>query len=423
MSNNPRRTFNIIKWFSFLFFFSALSLHTSGQVSDLWLKYEWEGGHSPYSNIKITIENDGKTSVEIKKRQSPSYIYITTLSPEETAHLRSLIRATDFFSQPDKDNQFITDQGRSILFIKLDKKSRELKFSYKPSLSPLINCLHQLITQADVLQNLKKEGQAYNLLTAVSRRSSGPKLLQPYTAVEPLKSFIQKSNGSRNLERAIEALSWVTTPEEWAGFLSLRLENAEKEKHKQLIVILTSHPFYGNIPEAHLQAMCPIVLDYLQTNYDNYLKLSNEEQMAMYSALRIFAQCHYAPALPFLKKQFDISEGPDLRTTMPPITNMGTKGLTLLYSYLDNENENKRLNAIKLIGMAYRSHPHGKHEFKPVNNYEYSQMVNLYSETISPTLKNLAKSDPCEKVQSEAKKALEEIQAEIKVWKSHTKKP
>jgi hypothetical protein len=385
-----------------------------------WLRYESEGGFSPYEKVIIGIHAEGKTSVEVKKKQASSYTYMITLSAEEMASLQTLIRAVDFFSQPDRDTALTIDADTTLLSIRMADKSKELIFRYRPALEPLVSYMQRLIVQAEAIQDIMQGGNAYRLLNAVSSQLSGAKALQPREFVLPLKLYISTSDNARNLEWAIEGLSWVASPEEWSGFLAMTLAGADKNRQDLLMSILTSNPFGGNIPTPHLQAMCPLLLIYLIDNQAGYRLMSENQRRSIQGAFSVIGDNHYWPALPFLASIFDAQDQPEITTEISVITRMGKRGVSLLSSCLDNTSANKRRNAVELIGRAYHSHRYGQ-ELKPVDDYEYSLMVKLYSDRIGEQLRTLAQKDPSQNVRSLAEKTFQDTQAEIEAWKSRTK--
>jgi hypothetical protein len=166
--------------------------------------------------------------------------------------------------------------------------------------------------------------------------------------------------------------------------------------------------------------MCPLLLAYLIDSRAGTQSLSEDEQRAIQGAFTVIGNNHYWPALGFLGTIFDGYDKPAISTGISPIQNMGKRGLSLLSAYLDHTSENKRLNAVELIGGAYRTHRYGQ-QLNPVDDYEYSLMVKLYTDRISDKLQTLAQKDTSDKVRSMAQKTLKEIQAEIETWKSHTK--
>lgn len=395
------------------------ALYSQKQTDSPWLHYEKQDGLSVHDKVMITIAGDGTTSVTMTQTTIPP-CYMTMLSPEEMAAARTIIRAVDFFGEPDNDAlPCPTDIGPKIVSITMDNQSRDLRFKYRPALDPLLHFLNRITVQAEIIHDIREHANASNALPAVDPRLDGPKVLQPHTLAEPLKTCIHNSDKSGTIECALTALSMVTEPEEWSGFLALLLEKADKNRREMLMSIITSHPFRGNIPASHLQALCPLLLTYLRDNWSSRAEQSDQEMDFIFRAFDILSSNHYCPALPFLSTIFASHDKPNLNIGITPIAYMGEKGVSLLVTYLDHASENKRMNAVELIRMAYRTHGYGK-ELTPVEDGDYSRMIRLYEDQVQGRLQTLAQKDASEKVRNLSEKALKDIRAEIELWTSHT---
>ncbi len=391
-------------------------------VSEPWLRWEHQGEFlTNLIKAVLVINQDGRVTVDVQKRPLISYVYNTKLTEDETTHLRELIRQADFFSLTDQKPPYVTDIGPTSLWINLDGKSHTVTYQMSKTIVPLDACLWGLLTQAEAIYDLKEHGQAYPAGLAVNPRLAGVKAFQPYRLVEPLETFITKSTDTENLNRALEALAWCSTTDQWFSFLETLLKQADTERYAQMMVLLTASPFDGNIPESHLKAMGPLLLAYLEKAYVHYRELSNQEQMALYLGMRMLGTVHYAPALGFLKSVFDSHDQKDPSPELIPIRNMGSKGILLLASYLEHPSAHKRMNATESIGMAYTTHRYrtGVDLFKPVDDEEYVHMIELFDQRLRSVLERLAEKDVSPEVQSKAKKALQEIREEINVWKKH----
>lgn len=106
---------------------------------------------------------------------------------------------------------------------------------------------------------LELNGDTYQAMVASSSRLSGSKVYCPRLLIPPLKKNIAQCQERQKLEWGLTGLAWLLTEDQWLGFVSLQLEQADPERKALLLGVLGSHPFYGNIPDSHARALLPLV--------------------------------------------------------------------------------------------------------------------------------------------------------------------
>lgn len=332
------------------------------------------------------------------------------LSPEVVAALRTLIRSTEFFSQPAKDTSFATDTGESVLKINSEGSERTLTYHYRPQLSPLTQPIWKLITQAFTTKAIESDIDIYTATGAVQPTHSGMKVLQPEALKAPLMTYIRDHDDRQKVQWSLEALAWITTPEEYSGFVSIGIE--AHRTRDTILTIIGTHPFYGSIPDSHLQALCPIYLSYAKDFHSRLNQLSSAEKEALSDFTRLLGETRYEPAIPLLTQWFDDHIEPYITTSLTPLAKMGSASLRSLTPYLERPEEPYRLNAIELLTIASRLGPHGGYA-NPLTDNELGRMIPIYTDNILPQLMEMSQSDPSRTVRDKATKALDEIQNQI----------
>lgn len=374
------------------------------------LTYHWHGGYSPYKEIRVTISKAGAVLVTGQKQGLPPIDYRTELSPEELGTLKTLVQSTEFFSQPERDTDFAIDVGETELTIHLKGQSKSLIYHSRPSLEPLENLIWKLITQASAIQAIECGGDIYSAIGAVIPTHAGMKALQPGRLKVPLMLYVRGHDNKQKVQWALEALAWITTPEEFSGFISLGLE--EETQRKTLLSIIGTHPFYGNIPESHLRSLCPGYLRFVRDAHPRVGEISEIEKKALSDFTSLLGFTRYEPSIPMLKEWFEHHDQPYITTSLTPLAKMGAASLGALTPYLESPEEPHRINAIELLTIASRLGPHGGFA-NPLSDYEYMRMVPVFTNTVIPRLRALSVNDPSDKVKRKARDALEEIRKQI----------
>jgi hypothetical protein len=381
---------------------------TSTSVSEEFLFFRNEGGYSPFKFVEVLIRSDGSGVTTFDRRNKDKGESSFNLNRYEVETLKTLVHAVDFFAQPDKDKRFASDVGQSILRISLESKKRELLFEFRPELEPLTSCLWKLIYQGIILTDLKNKSDVYSALGAVSNYLASAKVFQPKVLREPLEKFISNSDDRQQLLWAIEALSWVMTPEEWMGFLSKELNDAKEARKVLILEALTSHPFTGNIPHAHRDMLRPLFLRYLRLEYRNWSQFTKEKRQAYGSVIRFLGEQRYTIATSILVEMIEecyTANDSWLGWSLPQMAGEAIEPLKLL---LDSPNANIRAPAAEMLGkILVMDQP-------PPNNTiqepERKQILSCLKTTVAPILEKLSKDDPDDWVRKAAKRSLEQIE-------------
>ena len=389
----------------------ALALGTSaGATNDhTFLSYKWQGGLSPYKDITVTIFASGQTEVTTHKLNAETVVYKTELSGSELGALKTIVMATDFFSQQEQDTDFATDAGKTELSISDGNHKKTLIFQYRPALNPLCMFIWKLVSQAEALHAIESDGDIYSAIGAVNPRHAGPKALQPDRFKHPLMTYIEHGETPQNVGWALEGLAWITTPEEFSGYISVELS---KETRRDMVLRLIGMNT-GNLPNTHFKSLCPIYFIFVRDNYHRRDELTQIEKEALSGFIQLLGETRYEAAIPVLMQWFEAHDQPYITTELVPLAKMGLSSLGVLTPQLNSTNESHRLNSIELITIASRLNPRSKYS-NPLSDYEYQQMIPTFTNSVIPMLRVMAEADPSQKIREKSAEALSEIESEIR---------
>ena len=268
----------------------------------------------------------------------------------------------------------------------------------------------KLTAQAFALQAIESDGDIGVAACAVSPTLAGGKALQPGTLKKPLMTYVRGHHTRQKVQCSLEALSYVTTPEEYRGFISLGL--SDSSQRETLLSIIGSHPYCGNIPDAHLKSLCPIYLSYVRGAASREAGLTQVEKETLESFAYLLGDSRYEPAIPVLLKWFEARDQPGADASLTPLAKMGEAGLAALVPYLNSPKDNYRLNAIELLAIASRSGPHAGFS-NPLTEYEYGRMTPIFVDKVIPRLRELTGNDPSKLVRKRADETLVEIEMRV----------
>ena len=391
-----------------VFIISLMLAAGAGAQEAPLLSYQWMGGHSPYKQIGVVIMRTGDATVSWQMREPPLLEYRTTLSAEEIESLHALIRSTDFFAQSAETPIDLRDAGETELTIQSGGQGKTLKYLISSALAPMDEMIGKLTAQAFAMKAIESNGDIGTAARAVSPTSAGVKALQPGVLKRPLMTYASGHHARQNVKWALEALSHLTTPEEYRGFISMGLD--DPLQREMLLSIMGNHPF--NIPKTHLNALCPIFLTYVRDAASREAGLTQIEKESLESFTYLLGDSRYEPAIPVLLKWFEAHDQPGITTPLTPLAKMGHAGLAVLIPYLDSLNDNYRSNAIELLTITSRLGPHAGFA-SPLTEYEYGRMIPLFVDKVIPRLRELAESDPSKFVRKTANEGLVEIQERV----------
>ncbi|MEO5914662.1 MAG: hypothetical protein ABIS50_10545 [Luteolibacter sp.] len=374
------------------------------------LTYQWQGGHSPYKQVRVVISQTGDATVSWQRHEPPVLEYQTTLSAEELGAVQAMIRSTDFFEQSGETPVILRDAGETEFSIESGGKGKTLKYLSLPALAPMEGMIGKLTAQAFAMQAIESDGDIGAAACAVSPPLAGGKALQPGVLKKPLMTYVRGRHTRQKVQCALEALSYVTTPEEYCGFISMGLD--DWLQRETLLSIIGSRPFCGNIPDAHLESLCPIYLSYVRGTASREAELTQTEKEALSSFTDLLGESRYEPAIPVLLKWFEAHDRPGATASLTPIAKMGEAGLAVLIPYLDSPNENYRINAIELLAITSRLGPHAGFSH-PLTEYQYEKMIPIFVDKAIPRLRELAVNDPSKLVRKRAEETLAEIRKRV----------
>ncbi|MFA5339894.1 MAG: hypothetical protein WC317_07100 [Candidatus Omnitrophota bacterium] len=271
-----------------------ISLSANAEESnDTFIHYRWSGGYSPLKNSELIMTKDGKARVVYARcimDGEESFSYEFNLDKNELYSLRALVKAVDFFNQPETSSEHVIDAGESTLYVHLGERDRTIHFQLGLNIEPLRLELDKIISQGIIITEINTKEDVYEAMIACSPYFAGRKIYSPQYLKDPLEEFITKNNNKQKLEYALTALSWLLTQEQWLGFIASQIENSN-ESHKLLLLkILGSHPFYGNIPEKQAQILLPYLIYVIDSHYAAKKPLSQETDETL-RMLWVFVAC------------------------------------------------------------------------------------------------------------------------------------
>lgn len=390
----------------------------SNTVAEELLFLRYEGGI--FSRIKwaeLLIRNNGFGVTRFERKEKGSAEIPLQLDQDELEAMKTLIDATDFFSQK-QGRVAYTDVGWCTLRISMNGKQHELHFDrIDPRLEPLTRFTWGLIRQSIAISDIKEQRDVYwakGTVKPYGRGGQYPKAPQPKTLREPLKDFIRKSENRQQLIWAIEALSSVTTEDEWMGFLSRELNSSKGARKILLLEALSSHPFTGNIPTSHHELLAPLFLKNLRLEYRNWPQFSKEKQQAYGSVIRFLGGQCYIAAIPILVEMVEKSytNYPDSSWVDWSLSFMPVGAINPLKLLLDSPNSEVRARAAQIFGKILVMNP-GPPDNAIVEEQRKQikkQILNRLRNEVAPILKRLSKDDPDDWVRKAAKRSLQQIE-------------
>lgn len=395
----------------FLFIPSALALEgpKSSETAKEMLFFRNEGAFSPFRFVEMLIRVDGSGLTKFERYNEETGKVPFHLNQYEIEALKTLVQATDFFSYPDEDTSFATDVGKSTLRVSLGDKQRELHFRYRPEIRPLTSYLWRLINQGVILTDLRNKEDIYSALGALSAHHASAKVLQSKVLREPLEEFVRRSEDRQKLLWAIEALSWVMTPEEWMGFLSTELDRSKDTRRSLLLKALSSHPFTGNIPRFHRETLSSFFLKYLRLEYRNWSQFPKEKRQAYGAVVRFLGEQRYTVAIPVLVAmiQESYTDGaPWIFWSLPQMAGAAIEPLELL---LDSSEAKVRAAAAEMLGRILTMNPNWPKKGS-ISEKEQERILKVLRISTLPRLEKLTENDPDDGVRRSAKRSCQQIQ-------------
>lgn len=379
--------------------------------SEEFLFFRREGAFSPFKFVELLIRNDGSGVTTFNRGNTDKGESSFNLNKYELEALKTFVHEVDFFEQPDKGNRSAIDLGQSILRISLEGQKRELIFGSRPELEPLTSCLWKLIIQGVILTDLKNKGDVYSALGALSSYLASPKVLQSKVLREPLEKFIANSDNRQKLLWGFEALSWIMTPEEWMGLLSKELNDAEEVRKVLLLEALSSHPFTGNIPQAHRDILCHLFMRNLRLEHRNWSQFPKEKQQAYNHIIGFLGERRYARAISVIMELLQEQIAGNIRPISRlhnALPQMGEKAIKPLETLLDSPNPDARGSAALLLGEILAVNPDWPTK-NSISEEEKERILKTLRTTIRPKIQKLAENDKSSLVRDLAQSSLKQI--------------
>jgi len=371
----------------------------SAAAEQPFVTYKHGRGHSPYTELTVTVGVSGAVVARIAKQQS-SFDYETVLSPHELSGLRAIVRVTDFFSQSDRANQPIpTDTGETEITVSEPERQRTLKFSYRPELDPLRDFFWKLITEAEVVHDLDQGGRLPSIPL------SSEKILQPERLKAPLIKFALSQTDLRKAEQALGLLLPFVTPEELIGLI--------KQKQEQNPASRAFLACVGKEPRPYSHALCPIYLQFVKENYPRRNEFSQWESDLFFRAVGSLVSARYPPAIPLFLTWFDSASGPTMSGPWSSLPSFGVAGTRAFIPKLDSNDAHHRQQAAELLLASARLNPQNKYP-DPISEHEYDQMRELFTKQVIPKLRTISRADDSTEWRVKAHRLRDEIEFEIK---------
>jgi len=243
---------------------SALAAIASGDEERkpaAWLQYENTGSRD-YARLNVTLFTDHSAKVRLVRNSREQLEYSAKLTSAETAWIALVLRTTDFANPNRLESEAMGGhQGITTIRARVDARDLQATFGRDESFDDLSRSIFRLVRQAELIKRLQTDHHAYDVLSGI--RDNG--VLQPAEFVEPLITYIQQEKDQ--LDHALVALALVSTPETWGGVLARTLEQATDtpfragspfSRRRLLLNVITSHPFYVDLPDSHYEALIRI---------------------------------------------------------------------------------------------------------------------------------------------------------------------
>jgi hypothetical protein len=358
---------------------------------------------------KITISSTGETAVTFAKQKEPASRYQTTLTAGELGLLKVLIESTNVLALTNEEvapNPLErTHSGLAELTIAQGGKTKTLSFSRARTLQPLQEFLWSLQAQAEAIHAIQTDGDLYLASGSVSPRLAGQKVLQREQMKQPLLEYVRTSTNTQKVRSAWEALTWLTTPEEFVG---LYAEEAGRNERQEVTLVCLP---YQNGSEDHHKELCHFYLAFLR-KYQGQPGLGEAARGAIELYPSLLGEYRYVAAIPLLVAWFEQCKQKSPTPAITPLAKMGAEGMSALIPFLDSTDEVKRGNAVQLLVIASRGNPRAGFS-KPYREDQYKPMVFLFEKQVLPKLRTMAESDPADWVKKKAETALTEIPTQI----------
>lgn len=345
-----------------ILFFALYSILTA---EDLELLYENQSSRA-YELARVEIDSDGSVVVLTKHYQKEAHVYELRLNSLSMEHLGDLIKSSGFMSYDGGDGggeKRYLHSGTTFLKVRMGKLENESKIGHEINLQPLINYISRAINQCEVDRRFHENEDIYSVYSAISPRASSVKLLNPELFEADIIEFIDSSDSRSKIAHGIEALQYLLTPEEFAGFLSQRLTIGGEEN------IWFYAINYGSLEEAHLDALMPLCLSILIELNDRQ-SMSSFEQNVFYSLLDVLGNNRYAAAIPFILSLERFLSLPYLDGSISVLSKMGEPALGDIHGMMKDKELNKRYLACELMLLSARLNPSAEYS-APVSREEF----------------------------------------------------
>lgn len=229
------------------------------------LSFSWEGGLSPYRKVRVSIDETANAIVELNRYDETAKSYKTKLNDLEVAELVDAISRSGVTTLSSSDSAPVpTDAGRTVLAIKSASTNREIAYEYLPVSKPIEHFVWRLVTQADLSDAAQNNPRMYQLLSAIDPRLVATKVLQPYAFRLPLAASLGSQTDFQQLAWRLQALSFLTTPTEFAGLVSQNLNRTNTNHWRFWLTTLSTPECYNNLRDERLKALFPIFRDHIR---------------------------------------------------------------------------------------------------------------------------------------------------------------
>lgn len=374
----------------------------------IFLDYHWSKGYSSYRDVRVIISASGAVDVKATIPSMAGIEYKTQLSNQELTELKELLYRVDFFAQKD-GTRAVPDSGETVLSVRMDGKSKKLKFYHLQAIQPVTQFLWRLVTQARTMSQIEQDKDIHMAMSTITTNRSPSGLLQPDRFKEPLMGYIKVKKDRQNVVWALEALASLLTIDEYSAYIAQELKGTQRDL---LLSIIGATDFYGNISKAYLLKLCPVYVSEAKAFREDIKNLTKVENQALEEFTRLLGHIKCKSAIPVLKQWFEAHQKPYMDMSLAPLSQMGVDGLSVLIPYLDSANMAYKMNAMELMVLSSRHSPYA--EFSdPLSESGYNKMIPLFVNSIIPKLVHLSKNGASADIREKAAKAVKEIKQRI----------
>jgi len=266
------------------------------------LKYRWFEWYREFADEdlryeEVTIDQTGKVTVEFRDHNGKTGTYQFQMNAHELDGLKSLAETSEFFSLPESEQIFPLEKGNITIEMVSKKRRRLLRNPYDDEIEPLLTAFRKITDQQRIVSEIG-DGNFSSVWAVNNRDTLGVNVFSPRHLLEPLCKALPLSDDA---EAGLTVVAWITTEEEWLGFVSASIRTLDNEKKLIWISTLSGHPFYADIPKSHAIVLRPYLTKFLKDRTAMSTPPDSMEEHCFSSVCHFLVSQEYVQAIPVLE--------------------------------------------------------------------------------------------------------------------------